>query len=313
MNRLRPPLIHRRGFIQKMALSSLALSLPGTLMAQQHLDVQRLRNNMHLVTGAGANILVAVGPESVLVVDGGMPDKSREVLELIQSLGDGKPVETLFNTNFRPEHCGLNALLGPEGTRIIAHENTRLWQNNDFFVSWENRHYSPMPARNQANSTFYKTGSLSLGTETADYGFISQFHTDGDIYVHFRDANILFVGDMLSKGQFPLLDYITGGWIGGAQQCTRSLLEMANEQTLLVSSEGDTHDISQLELQQQMLDHAYEKVADAYRTGRSLEQFLASSPMADFVGNYGDPTLFVELLYRGTWYHVPGRAIRGII
>ena len=27
----------------------------------------------------------------------------------------------------------------------------------------------------------------------------------------------------------------------------------------------------------------------------------------------GDPTLFLTLLYQGTWYHVPGRAVRNII
>ena len=234
-------------------------------------------------------------------------------MQEINNLAQGRPVETIVNTNWRPDHCGLNTLLGARGTTIIAHEKTRLWQNNDFFVNWEDRHYQPMPTDAQANRTFYKTDSLVLGDETVDFGWISQFHTDGDIYVHFRQANILVVGDMLGVGTYPLLDYITGGWIGGAQECTRALLDMTNEDTLIIAANGDVQNRAALEVQMQMLDHAYEQVANAYRTGRSLDQFMATAPMADYDAIYGNSELFSELLYRGTWYHVPGRAIQGII
>jgi glyoxylase-like metal-dependent hydrolase (beta-lactamase superfamily II) len=170
-----------------------------------------------------------------------------------------------------------------------------------------------MPAAAQANDTFYKSASLTLDNETLQFGLISQFHTDGDIYVHFPESNVLITGDMMTVGTYPLLDYVTGGWINGAQACTTGLLAIADADTLIVPADGPVQRRPALEIQQQMLDHAYQKVADAYRNGRSLDQFMAAAPMADYDDLYGDPALFVELLYRGTWYHVPGRAIQGII
>ena len=165
-------------------------------------------------------------------MDGGHQDYSAAVLAEIDRLGQGKPVTALFNTNWRPEHCGLNEHFGSLGTRIIAHENTRLWQNNDFYVSWEDRHYRPMAPTAQANSTFYKQDSLTFAGSSVDYGFISQFHTDGDIYVYFRESNVLVLGDMLTVNAYPLLDYVSGGWIGGAQQTTAGLLQLTDAQTL---------------------------------------------------------------------------------
>jgi hypothetical protein len=88
---------------------------------------------------------------------------------------------------------------------------------------------------------------------------------------------------------------------------------MCDEETLIVPAAGPVLGKAALQDQQLMLDHAYEMVANAYRTGRSLDQFMETAPMADYDDVYGNADLFTELLYRGTWYHVPGRAIRGII
>ena len=53
-------------------------------------------------------------------------------------------------------------------------------------------------------------------------------HTDGDIYVFFPQQNVLVAGDVLSVGQYPILDYVTGGWIGGLQNANQALLKIVN-------------------------------------------------------------------------------------
>jgi cyclase len=285
-------------------MGGLALALPWQLKAQSEIVVTPLRNNLFLISNARCNVVVAVGSDSVLVVNGGIESDSGALLQEINNLAEGKPIAALFNTNWRPEHCGLNYQLGPMGSTIIAHENTRLWQNNDFYLNWEDRHYHPMPLNTQANHTFYDGDSLSLDNEVVNYGRISQFHTDGDIYINFSAANVLIAGDMMATDSYPRLDYITGGWIGGAQDCTDALLAMTDEDTLIIPSSGGVQRRAALEVQKQMLDHAYEQVAIAYKTGRSLDQFMATSPMAEYDGIYGNSDLFTELLYRGTWYHV---------
>lgn len=305
--------LSRRHVLKNTALGSLLLGLSPTLFAQQEPSVSPLGSNLSLLTRQGRNVVVAVGNDAVVVVDGGHETDSAALMQEINNLAQGKPVTTLFNTNWRPEHCGLNYLLGPAGATIIAHENTRLWQNNDFFVAWENRQYHPMPKLAQANKTYYKTGQLTLDGAAVEYGTISQFHTDGDMYIHFKDSNVLVVGDMLTVGTYPLLDYVTGGWIGGAQESTRALLELADADTLIIPASGEVQGRAALEAQLQMLDHAYDMVANAYRTGRSLDQFMATSPMADYADMYGNADLFTELLYRSTWYHVTSRAVPGII
>lgn len=303
-------MLKRREFIQAMGAGGLAISLPLQLFAQS-LTTASLGSGISLISGAGCNVVVAVGSESVIVVDGGLQQNAPALIREINALAQGKPIAALFNTNWRPEHTGLNHLL--RDTNIIAHENTRLWQTADVYVEWEDKRYLPMPEEAQANKTFYKKGSLRLGEETIEYGYLPQAHTDGDIYVHFTRANVMVVSDLLGVNAYPILDYVTGGWIGGMQNSTAALLEMTNDATRIIAAEGVVQSKMDLQKQSEMLDQARELIGDSFRSGWSLEDFKASNPAADFAGNYGDPDLFLTQLYRGTWYRVPGRALRNVI
>lgn len=303
----------RRYLLKAFGLAPLALGLAPYVQAQAGFTTTELVNGLRLIQGAGSNVVVAEGPDSVVIVNGGSQDKAEALLAEIKRLTNNKPVSALFNTNWRPEHAGLNYLLGPAGTPIIAHENSRLWQGADVFVEWQDRQYQPMPLPAQANKTFYKTDTLQLGTETIEYGFISQANTDGDIYVHFRNADVLVVGDMLGTDSYLLLDYVTGGWINGAQKTTAALIERAGTTTKVIAATGGVLGKAALEAQAAMLTVAYDAVAKAFQTGRSLAEFRQTDPMKDFRVSYGEPDLFLALLYKGTWYHVPGRAVRNIV
>lgn len=301
------------GFAAVLSFTGLLSSLPLTAQAQPAFTTTDLGGNLTLISGQGNNVVIAEGPESVVVVNGGSQGAATELLAQINQLTADKPVSALFNTNWRPENIGLNYLLGPTGSTIIAHENTRLWLGTEFYSEWEARHYTPIPEDARPNETFYKTGSLSLGDEVIEYGFISQMNTDGDMYVHFTKADVLVVGDMLGAGSYPLLDFVTGGWVVGAQRTTAGLLARASDTTKVIASHGSIGSKADLQAQAAMLDHAYEKVSEAFKTGRSLQQFQEAAPMAEYDAVWGDPELFLTLLYKSTWYRVPGRAVPGII
>ena len=272
-----------------------------------------LAKGVMLLQGAGTNVVVADTSDGVVIVNGGSQDKAADLLAEIKKLTNNKPIKALFNTNWRPEHAGLNYLLGSTGTLIYAHENSRLYQNADFYVEWQDKQYKPMPKQAQANKTFYTNGSLKVGDETIEYGFISQANTDGDIYVKFTKADVLVVGDMVVPGGYVMLDYATGGWINGAQKTTDGLLALCGPATKVIAATGGVLGKPALQEQVEVLKVAYEAVAKAFQSGRSLEEFRKSDPMKDYKARYGNPDLFLALLYRGTWYHVPGRAVRNIV
>jgi glyoxylase-like metal-dependent hydrolase (beta-lactamase superfamily II) len=306
-------MIKRRSLLQGLGATALALQFPLPLHAQGNFTTTDLGGGLRLVSGAGSNVVVMEGQSSIIIVGGGHPDHAEALLAEIERLTNGKPVDILFNLNWRRENCGLNTILGPRGTTIIAHENTRLWQNADFRAEWQQKDYAPWPKNEQANSTFYFSTEMDFSGAPVEYGLFGQCTTDGDIYVRFRDANVLVVGDMLAVDTYPLLDYVTGGYINGAQKTNTGLLALTDDTTKVIASQGAVLGKAALDAQGALLDHAYAKVAEAFQTGRSLADFLAADPMAEYRSTLGDPTLFLTLLYEGTWFHVPGRAVRNII
>lgn len=303
----------RRHILSALALGPLVAGVPVALQAQAAFTRTELAPGLTLIGGAGTNVVVAQGSAGVVVVNGGEPARAEALMAEINALTGNKPVTALFNTTWRHEFCGLNHVLGEQGTPIIAHENTRLWQANTFYVDWQDTEYKPLPKAAQANQTFYKTGSMMLGDETIEYGFISQANSDGDIYVHFTKADVLVVGTMLGSDGYILLDYVTGGWIAGAQKATGGLLARATDATKVIAATGGVLAKTHLQEQADMLTHAYDRVSWAFQNGKSVQEFIESRPMQDFEARWGNPELFLTLLYKSTWLHVPGRAVRNVV
>ncbi len=174
----------------------------------------KLTDNFIQITGAGSNVLAVIGADEVLMVDGGLKERSADLLKLVAEQSGGRPVQTLFNTHWHPEHTGSNEALGKAGAKIIASENTKLWLGTEIDVGWQKKTYEPSPKAALPNQTFYNSGKMTFGKEPVEYALMPQAHTDGDIYVYFPGPNILVAGDVVSVGSFyPILDCHLHRWL----------------------------------------------------------------------------------------------------
>lgn len=259
----------------------------------------QLGEGLWLISGCGGNVTLFQSSEGVLLVDGGAPAHSAQLLREVRRLTGSSRVHTLFNTHWHHDQTGSNLTLGRAGTRIIAHEYTRLWLTTDVEVRWEGRVYQPLPKAAQPGETFYTTGSLQFGGEQIDYGHLGQAHTDGDIYVFFRRANVLVAGDVVSVGSFPLIDPDSNGWIGGLATAVQTLAELANEGTRVVPGLGAPQSLAHLKSEQAMLTTMRQRLARLLAQGLSAEEMIAQRPAAEFEAEWGDPSLFIRNAYPG--------------
>src|SRR6476659_1911758 len=242
---------NRRNFMKTMASSAIALSLP-RMVSGQSLSTTKLAENFILVSGAGSNVLVLTTPDGALMVDGGMAEQSAALLTLIAEHSSGARVQVLFNTHWHPDHTGSNESVAAAGAKIVAHENTKLWMGAEIISMWEKRTYKPRPKEARPNSTFYTTGKMTFGKQDIQYGYLGQAHTDGDMYVFFPGPNILMTGDVFSVGSYPILDYTTGGWIGGLSDATKTLVGLTDAQTRVIPGTGAVQAKTDLEAQANM-------------------------------------------------------------
>lgn len=290
----------RRHFLQAVPAATVGVALARWVRAQQPpLAVLPLGNGLSVVTGGGGNVTFLQSSEGVLLVDGGAPEHSAQVLKLIQAHTGANRIHTLFNTHWHWDQTGSNRTLGPAGTRIIAHENTRLWLGAEVDCKWQDRVYRPLPKDARPTQTFYTTGSLTFGGEHIDYGYLPQAHTDGDIYVHFRDANVLVAGDVVSVGSYPIIDYSTNGWIGGLLDASKTLIGLADTSTRIVPGTGAVQKRSDLEAERDMLAAMKLRLSQLLAKGMSVPEMLAAAPSREFDAHWGDPTLFISNAFPG--------------
>jgi glyoxylase-like metal-dependent hydrolase (beta-lactamase superfamily II) len=298
----------RREFM-KTALAGMVAGagVPRTAFAQQAAQPilsTKLADRYFLLTGAGSNVLVVTGPDGVLMVDGGRPERSPELLTIAGQVSNGARVQTLFNTHWHLEHTGSNDALGKAGATIVAHENTKLWMGAEIIVKWQNRTYPPRSKDARPNRGFYTKDRMMFGMERVEYGHLGQAHTDGDIYVFFPGPNILMTGDVFSVGSYPILDYSTGGWIGGLSDASKMLLELTDAQTRIIPGVGPVQTRADLQAQVDMCGTMRTRFVEMMRKGLGVKEMLAAGPTKEFDARWGDPQLFITNAYPGLWGHV---------
>jgi glyoxylase-like metal-dependent hydrolase (beta-lactamase superfamily II) len=307
------------GLLSGIGVATAALtSRFGALHAQPGgtgLALTEVRDGLQLIVGAGGNVVASSADGALLLIDTGAPEGAAPLRALLDERFDGAPVEILFNTHWHLDHTGGNeALVGERTPTIIAHENTRLWMSTEFDVEWENRHYERRSRTGWPNKTFFTSDkqplTIEFGGETVQYGHLLEAHTDGDIYVRFPERNVIVAGGAVTAGRYPVLDYITGGWIGGMADATTKLLAMMDADTVVVPDVGPVQRRGDLEAQVKMLSTVRERIEAIALQGLGVEDMIAAQITKEFDERYGtDSAQFIANAYEGMWWN----RLRGIV
>src|SRR5260370_22062771 len=191
-----------------------------------------------MLTGAGGNGLVRTASAGQVLVDSGAAEFTDAVLKRLRGLPGAGRVTTLFKKHWQREQVGGNLAFGRSGAKIIAHQKTRAHLATDYYLQDEDRYEKALPAEARPTVTFFTGDQTLAGDKRIEYGHLLEAHTDGDIYVFFRDANVLAVGDAVSPLKDPGLDWFGGGWLGGPVDAHPKLLKPSVKTTRIVPGYG---------------------------------------------------------------------------
>jgi len=277
---------------------ALAAPAPGLIVSD-------LPGGLCMISGAGGVVVAARGPGGAVMVDCGHADQAEALRALVLQKTGAKTVAALFNTCWRLEQTGGNDLLAARGARIIAHENTRLWMGVEIPSRWENAVYPPRAPAARPTETFFTTApAMPLGAETIDYGYLLQAHTDGDIYVFFRKANVLVVGGAVAGKGWPVIDWSTNGWFGGEIRGLETLIKLADDKTVIVPADGVLLTKADLVKQHDMYMTIMNRLQKMLESGFSTSDVLKGAPAAEYVAERGDPNPFLTLAFKSFWGNI---------
>ena len=279
-----------------------SLVLPRRSAAQQVGHVE-LNDRLSLVTTGGTNVLALSTAEAsfswtAVRRSSATPHGVGAAVLIRRSRQD-----TVQHALASGEHRGRTARCVRRGATIVAHENTRLWMATPTWMPDEDRYRPPRTKDAQPDKTFYVDGSMTAGSERIDYGYLIEAHTSGDIYVFFRDSNVLAVGDVASPSRDPELDYLTGAWIGGRVDAMDRLLKLADANTRIVPGFGPVMTRAELQTERDVMKPIYDRTVDRVREGDYVEDMLKAGVMNGLARTWKDPQKFLHDLHKGLWAH----------
>jgi glyoxylase-like metal-dependent hydrolase (beta-lactamase superfamily II) len=256
-----------------------------------------------MLTGAGGNVLVRTASAGQVLVDGGAAEFTDAILGRLRELPGAGRMTTIFNTHWHREQVGGNLAFGRSEAKIIAHEKTRAHLATDYYLQDEDRYEKALPAAAHPSVTFFSGDQTLAGNERIEYGHLLEAHTDGDIYVFFRDANVLAAGDAISPLKDPVLDWFGGGWLGGRVDAQDKLLKLTNAETRIVPSYGPVVGRAELQAEFDMTRVLFDRMLDLVRKGMSAQDMLDAGLMQGLNRTFRDPFRFTYDAHKGYWAH----------
>ncbi len=284
------------------------------------IHVVHVQGNVHMLVGAGGNVVVQAGNEGVLVVDTGAEARAADLLAAIRKISD-KPIRIVINTHVHADHTGANEAIAATGkalsgnapgnsglalasARVLAHENVLKR------MGAPSGQPSPRPFGAWPTETFFGEDKEIFFNDEAIQLFYRPGHTDGDVVVFFRKSDVVVSGDLFLTTNYPVIDAEYGGNVTGIIDGLNHILDLTIPRdkqeggTYVVPGHGRLSDEADVAEYRDMLTIVRDRIQDLVMKGRSLAEVKAARPTLDYDGRYDATTgwtrdTFIEAVYRG--------------
>ena len=272
--------IRRRDFVKSTGLalgmaSMSNLNFLNMLLDQSSYKMTPLRNNVGIFEERGGTIAYMISNDGIAVVDSQFPDQAKHLIAEIKKQS-GRTIDYLINTHHHGDHSAGNIAFKGLVKKHIAHKNAV-------------KNMKANAERNNAldrvllpSTDFKNDYSVKAGGETISMKYFGAAHTNGDIIVHFENANIAHMGDLLFNRRTPFIDKSTGANIANWQLLLENAVKHYDNDTLYVFGHaGQGHQIQgskdDLMAFQNYLGKVMEFVKKGVDAGKSKEE-LAKTP-----------------------------------
>jgi cyclase len=178
----------------------------GAKAAEKVAGIEKVKDNLYMITGGGGNTAAFITAKGVVVVDTKLAGWGQPILDKIRTVTD-KPVMMVINTHTHGDHTGSNEFFGATVESIVQDNTKANMEKMDAFKG-DKAQFLP-------KKTFKDRTSVLSGKEKIDLYYFGPGHTSGDAFVVFPALHVAHVGDLFARKSTPFIDTKNGG-SGGA-------------------------------------------------------------------------------------------------
>jgi cyclase len=295
-------------FSLSLVTAATLCALPGLATAQQdfsqvEIKTQQLSPTTYMLTGAGGNIGVSVGEDAVFIIDDQFAPLADKIAAALARLSS-KPVQFVLNTHFHFDHTGGNEALGKKGALIVAHDNARQRLTSDQLMSFIGARQPTSPKAALPVVTVPDNISFHINGDTVQAFHVPRAHTDGDLIVHFRNSDVVHMGDTYFNGLYPFIDTGNGGTADGVIAAADRVLALAGEKTKIIPGHGPLASRADLLAYRTMLATVTQRIRTLRAAGKTDDEIRTAGPAAEYDATWGNGFIkadrFVQMMMDAT-------------
>jgi len=246
---------------------------------------RELKPGLFLITGAGANTMVRVTTEGLIVVDTKNPgdDQYNGLITQIKAISP-LPVKFVINTQHHPDHVGNNQKFIDAGAQVVALEALKTFMASD-------PRTTAIPGR--PTQTFANDTVLKLGGKEVQARFYGRGHTGDDTMVYFPDAKVVMVSDQMTDTN-PVIDWANGGSWAGWNKSLDGVLKLDFE--IAIQGRGEPKTRADVQAFKNKVDLVTSRANDAIKAGATKDT-LAMQVKTDDLAPWALNAAFFQNLY----------------
>jgi len=279
--------------ILMLSYQAMALDIP-------KVNAVKVAEGIHMLSGKGGNVGVFIGKDGTFVIDDQFAPMTKGLMEKIKSLGGDTP-KFLVNTHFHGDHTGGNENFGKKGAMIVSHDNVRERLKKGYEIAAFNNKTGPAPADALPVITYSEKMHFHINAEDVNLIHVANAHTDGDTFIHFKNANVIHAGDLFFNGFYPFIDGGNGGSVKGMLDAANTILAVANDTTKIIPGHGPLATRKDFVAFRDMLKIAYTNLSKLKNQGLSAAEAKAKKPLAeldkDWSGGIFKTDKWIDVVY----------------
>jgi glyoxylase-like metal-dependent hydrolase (beta-lactamase superfamily II) len=239
---------------------------------------EELRRGVGMFIGQGGTIGYLINADGAVAVDSQFMATATICAAGLKERAP-KGVAMLLNTHHHGDHTGGNRAYGV--SKIVAHENCLKSHRATTEKTSAEQAY--------ATTTFTDTWTEKFGNETIEMRYFGPGHTGGDAVIHFQQANVMHMGDLLFNRAHPNIDRAQGARVDNWITILDTVNKRASNDTIFIAGHAKDNNVKNTKAEithfRNYLTAALDHARAGVKAGQSKEEVQKLPALKGFEDN----------------------------
>ena len=281
----------RRRFVKSVSIGTALGFIPDTVIGlinglfDNPYAFKLIREGVGFFESRGGTIGWSINKGGCTVIDTQFPEQAGWLLEELAKAGLNNKLDLLINTHHHADHTSGNIVFKDIINQHVAHINAI--DNYKRIVDQQGSHEKALIP----TLSFESKAQFSIGNENISLMYFGRGHTNGDGIVHYENANVAHLGDLIFNRRFPFIDRSSGANIASWIEVLDKVDKTFDSETIFIFGHKDngyeaTGGLEDVKAFKNYLEKLLEHVLQCINKSMSLDEIKVETSIIPGAGEW---------------------------